>query len=124
MAIFIDIVRKIYRIFAAAIIRHKEYKEYYESKGYNIETQQQSFDLIRISARRAFRDNLDDLTKFVAFTTVLIIGFFLFPRLKLLSLAVFNLTLLVWDIILPRRAVREAKSDDILSRIIAKVLRL
>ena len=73
---------------------------------------------------QTFKDNLDDLTKFVGYTTAIILVFLFFPRLKLVSLLVFNLTNLAWDIAFPKRAVKPIRSEDLLSRLIAKTFKM
>ncbi|MDD3661697.1 MAG: hypothetical protein PHG63_01400 [Candidatus Dojkabacteria bacterium] len=123
-AVLIEIIRKTYRLTASIVRRYKEMKQQAEHLGKPIESQQQLFDTIREAARKGFSDNLDDFTRFIGFTTILVIAFFFFPRLKLLSLFFFNLTNLAWDLIYPARITKASKSDDLLSRTISKALKL
>jgi len=70
----------------------------------------------------SFNDNLDDLVRFVGYTTLVIAVFFLFPRLKLLSLVVFSATTLLWDAFHPHRFFVERKNKDMLSLAAEKIL--
>jgi hypothetical protein len=124
IAVLIEIIRKTYRLAASMVLRYKELKKQVEEQGEAIETADEMFELLRKSSRIAFKDNLDDMTKFLGFTTVLVGVFFFFPRLKLVSLLFFNLTNLVWDIIVPSRAIKPVKSEDLFSRLIAKTFKL
>lgn len=123
-AVFVEIIRKIHRVVAATRKHYQLLKREIERRGIAIVTLQQSFEIIRHAARRAFRESIDDFTKFLGFTTVLIFAFFFFPVLKMLSLLVFNLTNLVWDILVPKRLSGKSSSEDLFSRILIKVLRL
>jgi hypothetical protein len=124
LGVLIEIIRKIYRIGASMVIRYKQLKKQVEEQDGSIETADDMFELLRRASRIAFKDNLDDLTKFLGFTTVLVAVFFFFPRLKLLSLLVFNASNLVWDIIFPKRTVKPPRSEDLFSRLIAKAFKL
>lgn len=123
-AILIEIIRKIYRVIAAAAIRYKELRMNALSNGTLQPGSTHALTTLQQAIRISVKDNLDDLTKFLGFTTVLVIAFFFFPRLKLVSLMFYNLTSLVWDFIYPQRAIMKAKSEDLLSRVIAKVFKL
>lgn len=123
-AVFVEVVRKTYRIAVSVFTTYRSLHKANEENGRPTSSQKEAFDILRKALSIAFKKNVDDLMKFLGFTTILIIGFFLFPRLKLLSLLFFNLTSLAWDLIIPSRATRKARSEDLLSRSIAKVLKL
>jgi hypothetical protein len=123
-AVFVEVIRKVYRLVMSIYIRYKEMRIAVETDGREFSSQGEAFDTLRKAARIAFKDNLDDFMKFLGFTTILVVAFFFFPRLKLLSLLFFNITNLAWDLIIPSRATRKARSEDLLSRTIAKVFKL
>ena len=78
---------------------------------------------IKIAVRMAFGHAKDDIVRFITFTTVLFSVFLIFPRLKLLSLAITSLTNLLIDLVMPSRLVL-ARGKDLLNRVIDKVFRL
>lgn len=78
---------------------------------------------IKIAVRMAFGNAKDDIVRFITFTTVLFSVFLIFPRLKLLSLAVTSLTNLVIDLFIPERLVI-SRGKDLMNRVINKVFRL
>lgn len=123
-AILIEIIRKIYRIVMTGIFQYRALRNAIHEGKSELDPRTNSFIILREATRVAFKDNLDDLTKFVGFTTILTIAFFFFPRLKLVSLLFFNLTSLTWDLLYPKRIMVKAKYDDLVSRVIAKVFRL
>jgi len=123
-AVIVEIIRKIYRLVASVSQRYKLLKKEAKENGTPATSQQDIFELIRQAARSGFKDNLDDFTKFLGFTTILIFAFFFFPRLKLLSLLVFNISNLGWDLIFPQRVVKVSRSDDLLSRTLVHVFKL
>jgi hypothetical protein len=123
-AVMIEIFRKIYRIVAAAALRYKELRSRIPTDNLDATGPNSPFSILQQAIRMSFKDNLDDLTKFIGFTTILIIAFFFFPRLKLVSLIFYNATNLIWDIMYPQRTILKAKYDDLVSRILAKVFKL
>ena len=123
-AVFVEVIRKIYRVIFSTYSTFKKLRKEIEAEGRQFSSQKEAFQTLKRAAQLAFKDNIDDFMKFLGFTTILVVAFFLFPRLKLLSLLVFNLTNLAWDIIIPARATKKGRSEDLLSRTIAKVLRL
>jgi len=78
---------------------------------------------IKLSVRMAFGNAKDDIVRFITFTTVLFSVFLIFPRLKLLSLAITSLTNLVIDLFFPERLVI-VRGEDLMNRVINKVFRL
>lgn len=124
VAVCIEIIRKIYRIITSGRFHYQRLKTEVEIRGIPIRTIQQTFEIIRHAARRAFKDSIDDMTKFLGFTTILVVAFFFFPVLKMLSLMCFNLANLSWDIIFSNRLTNNSSSEDLFSRILVKVLRL
>lgn len=78
---------------------------------------------IKLAVRMAFGNAKDDIVRFITFTTVLFSVFLIFPRLKLLSLAVTSLTNLVIDLFIPERLVI-SRGKDLMNRVINKVFRL
>lgn len=116
IAIFTELVRNIVRIIAAAVIYYKK------------ETEDDTTDIkfsgkLKTAIRQSFTEIKDDFVVFVTYTTFLLFVFLLFPRLKLLTLAIASVTSLVLDIFMPSRVKPEPK-NDLIARILIKVFRL
>ncbi len=112
IGIFLEIVRNIIRIIAIAMAYYKELPKV-EAKIPNVKQ----------SIRLSFSDAKDDLVKFIAFTTTLILVFLIFPRLKLFAMVITSLTGLILDGIIPGR-LKIKEGTDLISRIINKVFNL
>jgi len=78
---------------------------------------------IKIAIRMAFGAAKTDVVRFITFTTIIFSVFLIFPRLKLLSLAITSFTNLILDIFIPERLVI-VRGKDLLSRVIDKIFRL
>jgi hypothetical protein len=65
----------------------------------------------------------DDVVKFITFSTALFAVFLLFPRLKLFTLALASITGLLLDLVIQER-LTALESNDLISRILAKVFKL
>lgn len=116
IATTVEIFRNVLRIIAAALI-------YYRTDTVdNLETLNFSAR-VKKSIRKSFIEIKDELVIFVTYTTFLLFVFILFPRLKLLTLAIASVTSLVLDIIMPSRLKPEPK-NDLIARTLIKVLRL
>lgn len=114
LAVVLEVLRRFLRILAGAVSRYR--KVFYVSGG-------RLFRFKRALVT-SFNDNLDSIVKFLGFTTVVTLAFFLFPRLKLLSLVLFSLTSLVWDILLPRRMAASVSGEDFFSSLVVKTFGL
>lgn len=116
IAVFTEIVRNIIRLIAAAII--------YYRKETSDETEEIKWsDKLKIAIRQSFAEIKDDFVIFVTYTTFLLFVFLLFPRLKLLTLAIASVTALVLDVFMPSRVKPEPKTD-LIARVLIKVFRL
>jgi hypothetical protein len=111
VAIVSEIIRYAMRITALA-------KKYYASI-----LEMRRIVRIKLAVRMAFGNAKDDIVRFITFTTVLFSVFLIFPRLKLLSLAITSLTNLVIDLFDPGRLVI-VRGEDLMNRVINKVFRL
>jgi hypothetical protein len=78
---------------------------------------------IKSAIRKSFSNTKNDLVKFITFNTVLFAVFLVFPRLKILTLAVASLSGLVLDIIMIDRLFVKG-GNDLISRILAKVFKV
>jgi hypothetical protein len=119
ITIVVEIVRNVLRVIAMARKYSREIAENTSPE------KMMSTRSIRIkdSIRKSFADAKDELTKFIAFNTVLLIVFLLFPRLKLLTLAVASLTGFALDFILSgRMTIKEG--EDLISRVLSKTMGL
>jgi len=116
IAIATEITRNIIRIIAAAII-------YYRKEAGDEPIEIKWTDKLKNAVRKSFDEIKDDFIIFVTYTTFLLFVFLLFPRLKLLTLAIASVTSLVMDIFMPSRVKPEPKTD-LIARIIVKVFRL
>ncbi|MFC1622016.1 hypothetical protein ACFL13_01345 [Patescibacteria group bacterium] len=112
IAISIEILRNVIRVVVGAI-------SYFNQT----HTEDSRVNHIKNSVRKSFADTKDDLVKFITFTTVLIIVFLFFPRLKLFAMVVASSMGLVLDVIIPAR-IHAKKGEDLFSRLIVKVFRL
>ncbi len=81
-------------------------------------------DLFEEAVSESFYYSLADLVTFFGYTTVVTVTFFLFPRLKLLSLIFFSLTSLAMDIIKPVYVPVGTPPQDLLTRVIIRTLNL
>lgn len=79
---------------------------------------------IKNAIRLSFSDSKDEVTRLVAFTTVLIFVFLFFPRLKLLAVAVTSLTAFALDLLMPSRLSQHSDGTDLVSRVLAKITRI
>jgi len=120
-SIVTEVVRNLLKIAYSA---RKYYAGWLESEPENNATDRQRYQNIKKAIRLTFAESKDDLVRFVSFTTVLIIVFLLFPRLKLLSLAAVSLTLLVFDLIFPVRLLTRTRNRDLISVILEKTLKI
>ena len=111
--ISIEIIRNIIKLIALAIQYYKEMPKR-ETKILNIKE----------SVRLSFVDAKDDLIKFIAFTTTLILVFLIFPRLKLYAMLITSLTGLLLDIGIPGRMSLKRTGTDLITRTLNKIFRL
>ena len=116
IAIFTEIIRNIIRIIAAAVIHYK--KDNNEEK-----VELKWTEKLKTAIRKSFTEIKDDFVIFVTYTTFLLFVFLLFPRLKLLTLAIASVTSLVLDIFMPSR-VRPEPKTDLIARVLVKLFRL
>lgn len=118
IAISVEIVRRSLRLILAAI---KHYRSTIISSGVIAPR----LMMIKNSIRVSVKSNQDDLIKFITFNTVLLFVFLLFPRLKLLSLALASITNLAMDIWNPSSMTISSKEEsDLITKIICKVFKL
>lgn len=115
--IVIEVVRNIMRIVALA-------KMHYSQLSISRDPSEHGrTKLIKLSIRKSFGEAKDDIIKFITFTTILVVVFLFFPRLKLLTLLGASSTMLILDILNPKRLTYIEKAD-LVSRILTKVFRL
>ena len=112
IGIFLEIIRNIIRVVAIAMAYYKDLP-----KGEN------KIVSIKQSIRLSFNDAKDDLVKFIAFTTTLILVFLIFPRLKLFAMVITSLAGLILDGIIPGR-LKIKEGTDLISRTVNKVFNL
>ncbi len=117
IAITTEIIRNMLRIIVAA---RKYYLESLRIEPWEIRGDKQRYLIIKDSIRKSFGDAKDDLLKFITFTTVLLMVFIAFPRLKLLSMAVASLTSFVLDLLIVER-LSSVRENDLISRILTKI---
>lgn len=116
----IEVLRNMIKVFASA-------RKYYLNFSHELENfggaKRTTMDMLKEAIRKSFNDAKRDLIKFVTFNTVLFAVFLLFPRLKLLTLAVASVTNLGLDLSIRSRLTAK-KGSDLISRILQKVFRL
>jgi hypothetical protein len=117
VAIVIEIIRNIMRIVVAA-------KKYYslELTGYVEGQKVGRITALKNSIRKSFQSTKNDVMKFITYTTVLFSVFILFPKLKLLTLAVASLTNLLLDLIILKR-LSSRGGTDLISRVLGTIFR-
>ena len=100
-------------------------RRYYldQSREFGYEDKHGTLYLIKEAIRQSFNESKNDLIKFVTFNTVLFAVFLLFPRLKILTLAVASATNLILDIAIMSR-LTASKGQDLISRSLAKLFKL
>lgn len=113
LGIILEIIRNIIRLIAVAVNYYNSLSKQATSKMENIKE----------SIRLSFGDSKDDLMKFITFTTVLILVFLVFPRLKLFAMVVASLTGLVMDAVIPGR-LKMREGNDLISRILNRTFKL
>ena len=121
IAIVVEVVRNILKIIYSS---RTYYTSWLETEPQNNSTDRQRYQNIKKSVRLAFAESKDDLVRFVSFTTVLIIVFITFPRLKLMSMATASITLLFFDLIFPVRLLTRERNRDLISVILEKILKI
>jgi hypothetical protein len=121
VAIVTEVIRNLLKI---AYSSRKYYVNWLESEPQNNSTERQKYQNVKKAIRLTFADFKDDLVRFVSFTTVLIIVFITFPRLKLMSMAIASLTLLMFDLVFPARLSVRSRNRDLISVILEKTLRI
>ncbi len=116
IATFTEIVRNALRIVVSA---RSHYQREVDLEHPNLRFAER----LKIAIRKSFQDAKDDFVKFITYTTFLLFVFILFPRLKLLTLAIASVTSLILDILMPSR-VKPSPRNDLISKVLTKVLRL
>lgn len=113
IAVLLAVLRQIFRIVLRALRMQKVLN------GRGAAAHLESFrDRLKIS----LNESSDEIVQFVGYTTLVLLVFFMFPRLKLLSLVVFSATTLLWDIFHPDRFFIERKNKDLLTLAAEKIL--
>lgn len=116
IAISTEIVRNIIRLIVSSFIYYKNDNQ--------LEFQTYTFSYrVKNAIRKSFGEAKDDLVIFVTYTTFLLFVFILFPRLKLLTLAVSSVTAFALDLFMPSRLKPEPK-NDLIARTLIKIFRL
>lgn len=115
ITICVEIIRYVMRLLAVAWKMYSEGSTTaYEKSSGDVRVPQ-----FKAALRESFSEFKDDITKFITFTTVLLLVFLLFPRLKLFTLVIASLTSLLLDLIIRSRLTVLEKGDDLISRIIS-----
>jgi len=135
IAIFTEIIRNVIRIVAAAVIYYKK-DNAISDINLNLATDEtielpgpapiehvSVSEKLKTAIRKSFTEIKDDFIIFVTYTTFLLFVFLLFPRLKLLTLAIASATSLVLDLFMPSRVKPEPKTD-LIARVLKKIFRL
>jgi hypothetical protein len=109
IGIGIELLRNIIRLITAAVMHYREA----HSQGASAKT----------SIRHTVTEAKDDFLMFSAFTTIMMVVFLVFPRLKLVALVTASLSNLILDVILPQRLTMQ-KREDLIARVFTKLFRL
>ncbi len=108
-SILFEIIRNLIRLIAVAT-------KHYRQADVEISKIQRMKSAIRMS----FSESKDYLVKFITFTTVLILVFLFFPRLKLFAMFITSITNLMLDLLMNERLFFR-KGTDLISRILNKL---
>lgn len=119
IAILIEIVRNMLRMTISAVRNYQFATDILEKRNKQFKTAQ----VTKLAVRQSVRTSMDEILKFITFTTIIISVFLIFPRLKLVTIAVASGGSLLLDFIIRSRLIAE-KGDDLISRIIVKIFRL
>lgn len=119
ITITVEICRHIIKLIAMS---RKYYREILEQDKVTGEVRSK-YQVVKESVRMAFGEAKDDLVRFITFTSVLLLVFLLFPRLKLLTLVVASLTGLLLDFVITGRLTIR-RGEDLISRILAQRLNI
>lgn len=117
LGITIEVVRNIIRLVVVAVNYYKNPLRYLDI------TFNTTAERIKWALRKAVSDAKDDILVFTAFTTLLMLVFLLFPRLKLLALVTASATSLFLDLAIPRRLVITER-DDLLARALDRIFKI
>jgi hypothetical protein len=120
IAITIEILRQVLRLISVA---RGYYTQMLRVSPWSEQPELDKYQKIKVAIRYSFNNAKDDLLKFITYTTFLILVFLLFPRLKLLSLAVASVTGLLLDLVFPQRLL-PAKGNDLISKFLAIVFKV
>ncbi|MFC1722059.1 hypothetical protein ACFL0C_00235 [Patescibacteria group bacterium] len=112
IAITLEILRNIIRLVSVAMSYYVTYPKT-DVKGLRIKE----------SIRLSFADSKDDVLRFITYTTVLILVFLLFPRLKLFAMVIASFSGLVLDLLIKDR-LKIKKSNDLISRILNRTFKV
>lgn len=118
IAVFTEIVRNAMRIVATARMYYKN-EVSVDTEGIRISWAVRFKDALR----KSFIELKDDLIEFVTYNTFLFAVFILFPRLKLLTLAIASVTSLFMDLIIPGRLIPTPRTD-LIAKILSKLFGL
>ena len=121
ISIVVEVIRNVLKIVYSA---RNYYSALLETEPENNTTEHQRFQNIKKATRKAFAESRDDLIRFIAFTTILLFVFVIFPRLKLLSMMTANITLLMFDLTFTARLLTHKQGTDLISRLLDKLLKL
>lgn len=110
VAVGSEILRNIMRLLYQAVVY---YRQHPRSESRSL--------AIKQAIRTSFRESRDDTVKFITFTSILVGVFLLFPRLKLLSMAVASVTSFVLDVLMPQRMLG-LRHQDLIARVLSKVV--
>jgi len=119
LSIVIETVRNIIKLTYNAVKNYKLAVEYLEEK----DREYRTADVIKLALRESVRSSMDEVLKFVTFTTALVAVFLLFPRLKLVAMVTASISALLLDLLIVDRLKIE-RGDDLISRILVKLFRL
>lgn len=117
LTVGLEILRFGMRIVWGGVYFYREINQYMGSDNPQFGPSKQ----IKHALRQSFDSSKDDIIKFITYLTVLIGVFLLFPKLKLLSMAVTSITTFTLDLIFRERLSVRRSSNDLFGKIIAKV---
>ena len=118
LAITIEITRNILRLIVVALKYNKQ-----QAVGATVEFSDDREYGLKGALRYSFNQSKDEIIKFITYTTLLLIVFLFFPRLKLVALVFASATSFLLDLVFPQR-MGVKRGEDLISRLIFRVVKV
>jgi len=116
VAVMLEVIRFVIRVIFDGFKFYKDINSYLGEANQQMNGSSQ----IKWSLRQSFEVHKDDSVRFITYTTFIIFVFLLFPRLKLLAMAVASISALILDIAMRERLVIK-RGHDLFSKLVSGI---